>query len=103
MFATALIVFRETLEAALFVGIVAAATRGLAGRARWLASGVGAGVLGAVALAAGADKVYPISGATGQGMDKLLDAVIAHLPAATVTERPVGAQEEADETPWSPL
>src|SRR2546430_2285075 len=32
MFATALIVFRETLEAALFVGIVAAATRQLAGR-----------------------------------------------------------------------
>jgi GTP-binding protein len=53
--------------------------------------------------AAGADKVYPISGATGAGMDKLLDAVIAHLPAATVTERPEGAQEETDETPWSPL
>jgi GTP-binding protein len=53
--------------------------------------------------AAGADKVFPISGMTGKGMDKLLDAVIAHLPAATVTERPDGAQEEVDETPWSPL
>ena len=53
--------------------------------------------------AAGAKAVYPISGATGQGMDKLLNAVISHLPAATVTERPVGAQEELDETPWSPL
>lgn len=51
MFATALIVFRESLEAALFVGIVAAATQGLAGRARWLNAGVGAGALGAVALA----------------------------------------------------
>jgi len=53
--------------------------------------------------AAGAKKVYPISGATGQGMDKLLDAVIAHLPAATVTERPDGEQEQADEKPWSPI
>lgn len=51
MFATALIVFRESLEAALFVGIVAAATRGLSGRARWLSAGVGAGAIGAVALA----------------------------------------------------
>lgn len=51
MFATALIVFRESLEAALFVGIVAAATRGLDGRARWLSAGVAAGALGAVALA----------------------------------------------------
>jgi high-affinity iron transporter len=68
MFATALIVFRETLEAALFVGIVAAATRGLAGRARWLASGVGAGVLGAVALAAGADKISVLADGIGQDL-----------------------------------
>ena len=53
--------------------------------------------------AAGAKHVYPISGATGKGMDKLLDAVISHLPAATVTERPLGAQEEVDDTPWSPI
>lgn len=51
LFSTALIVFRESLEAALFVGIVAAATRGLEGRARWLGAGVGAGALGAIALA----------------------------------------------------
>lgn len=53
--------------------------------------------------AAGADRVFPISGATGKGMDKLLDAVIEFLPAATVTERPTGEREEADDTPWSPL
>lgn len=51
MFAAALIVFRESLEAALFVGIVAAATRGLAGRERWLATGVATGALGALLLA----------------------------------------------------
>ena len=53
--------------------------------------------------AAGANKVYPISGATGAGMDRLLDAVIEHLPAATVTERPTGAQEELGVADWSPL
>ena len=55
---------------------------------------------------AGADEVFPISGATGEGIDKLLDAVIAHLPARTVTEHPQGEVEEADETEggsWSPL
>jgi GTP-binding protein len=53
--------------------------------------------------AAGAKKVFPISGATGKGIDKLLDAVISHLPAATVTERPTGEREETDDTPWSPI
>ncbi|MBA3054715.1 MAG: GTPase ObgE [Sphingomonadales bacterium] len=52
---------------------------------------------------AGASHVFPISGATGAGMDALLDAVIGHLPAATATERPQGEREEADETPWSPI
>lgn len=54
-------------------------------------------------LEAGADEVFPISGATGAGLDALLDAVIGYLPAATVTERPVGEQEEAEDKPWSPL
>ncbi len=54
--------------------------------------------------AAGAKRVFPISGATGKGMDKLLDAVIGYLPSATMTERPVGEREDADEEkPWSPL
>ena len=54
-------------------------------------------------IGAGADRVFSISGATGEGMDALLDAVISYLPAATVTERPTGAQEVADEKAWSPL
>ncbi|MFC0588386.1 GTPase ObgE [Novosphingobium aquiterrae] len=53
--------------------------------------------------AAGADKIYPISGATGKGMTALLNAVTTFLPAATGTERPAGEQEEGDDTPWSPV
>ena len=54
-------------------------------------------------MAAGAARVFPISGATGAGIDALLNAVIAFLPAATVTERPKGEREEADDKPWSPV
>ncbi|MEP6998714.1 MAG: FTR1 family protein [Betaproteobacteria bacterium] len=51
MFATAVIVFREVLEAALIVSIVLAATRGIAGRGRWIGSGIIAGVAGALVIA----------------------------------------------------
>ncbi|BEV01626.1 GTPase ObgE [Novosphingobium olei] len=55
-------------------------------------------------LAAGADEVFPISGATGRGIEALLDAVLDYLPAATVTERPDGeVEEEEDRKPWSPI
>jgi len=52
MFSSAIIVFRETLEAALLIGIIAAATRSIAGRSRWLAGGVIAGAAGAGIVAA---------------------------------------------------
>jgi len=47
----AILVFRETLEAALVVTVVFAATRGVPGRGRWISAGIAAGVLGAVAVA----------------------------------------------------
>jgi high-affinity iron transporter len=47
MLATAIVVFRETLEAALIVGIVLAASAGVAGNRRWVGLGVLGGVLGA--------------------------------------------------------
>ena len=56
--------------------------------------------------AAGATQVFPISGATGAGVPRLMDAVIAHLPARTATEtKTVEAEEEpaADGSDWSPL
>ena len=45
MFAAAIIVFREVLEASLVVGIIAAATRPIAGRLLWIALGIGAGAV----------------------------------------------------------
>jgi high-affinity iron transporter len=68
MFSATLIVFRESLEAALFVGIVAAATRGLIGRTRWLSAGVGVGVLGAVILALMAEQMSAWFDGIGQDL-----------------------------------
>lgn len=66
MFATVLIVFRETLEAALFIGIIAASTRGLFRRARWLSAGVLAGSIGAVAMALAMGKISTWGEGLGQ-------------------------------------
>lgn len=68
MFAAGLIVFRESLEAALFIGIVAAATQHLAGRSRWLSGGVAAGALGAVMLAVLAGHISSWAGGIGQDL-----------------------------------
>jgi len=66
MFASALIVFRETLEAALLIGIVAAATRGLPGRLAWLAAGIAGGLAGSVVVALGADGIAQAVHGAGQ-------------------------------------
>lgn len=51
MLASLVIVFREVFEAGLIVGIVLAATQGVAGRGAWIAGGIAAGVAGASVLA----------------------------------------------------
>ena len=55
-------------------------------------------------LDAGADEVFAVSGATGQGIEHLLDAVLRYLPNQTSTETKAGEEESADEAkPWSPI
>jgi high-affinity iron transporter len=52
MFVSLIIVFREAMEAGLIVGIVLAATEGVARRGRWVAGGIAVGVAGASLVAA---------------------------------------------------
>lgn len=66
MLASLVIVFREVFEAGLIVGIVLAATQGIAGRGAWLAGGIGAGVLGAALLACFAGAVGNALAGAGQ-------------------------------------
>ena len=51
MFAAAAITFRETIEAALVVGVLAALTRGLDRRGAWISLGILAGLAASVAMA----------------------------------------------------
>ncbi len=66
MLATLLLVFREVLEAALIVSIVAAATRGVARRGAWIGGGIALGVLGACLVALFANGIADAMSGMGQ-------------------------------------
>mgnify|MGYP002528899316 FL=1 len=55
---------------------------------------------------AGAERVFSISGATGAGLEALLDAVLTYLPDRTSTATKAAEIEDteaADQIVWSPL
>jgi high-affinity iron transporter len=79
MFGTIVIVFREVLEAALIIGIVAAATRGIAGRSRWLGAGLGLGLVGSGLVAAGTGVIAQLADGVGQ---ELFNAAILGIAVA---------------------
>ena len=73
MLATAIIVFREVLEAALVIAIVLGASRGISRRGWWVSAGIAMGVFGAGLVALFADVIAEAFSGTGQA---LLDAAI---------------------------
>ena len=66
MLVSMIIVFREVMEAGLIVGIVLAATEGVAGRGLWVAGGIAAGVAGASLVAAFAAVLFNMFEGAGQ-------------------------------------
>jgi len=66
MLAVAVIIFREVLEAALVVGIVLAASRGVPGRGKWVTGGIGCGVLIALTVAGFTDEIANAVDGIGQ-------------------------------------
>ena len=66
MLSAAIIVFREALEAALIIGIVAAATRDLRARNSWLLVGVGAGIGGSLVVALLTGQIAELAAGAGQ-------------------------------------
>jgi high-affinity iron transporter len=77
MFGTAVIVFREVLEAALIIGIVAAATRDVPNSRRWTSAGVILGLLGAMILAGFTDKISELASGMGQELFNALILITA--------------------------
>jgi len=73
MLGTAIIIFREVLEAALIIGILAAATRTISGTRRWLAAGVIVGLIGSALVAASTDAIGELANGIGQ---ELFNAIV---------------------------
>lgn len=79
MLATAVIVFRETLEAALIISIVLAATRGIENRSTWIGGGVVAGLLGALLIAGAAGTIANAFEGMGQELFNAAVLLVAAL------------------------
>ena len=76
MVAALIIVFREILEAGLIVGIVLAATRGVAASRFWIAGGIAVGVLGSLVVAGFIEVITAAFSGMGQ---ELLNATILSI------------------------
>ena len=80
MFSIALVVFREVFEISLIVGVLMAATKGLAKRTQWVGIGILLGIVGAALIAFFADTIS--QAAQGMGQEMLNAAIL--LVAATL-------------------
>jgi len=66
MLPTAIVVFREILEASLILSIIMAVTRGVPGRGLWVSAGAGLGLVGAGLTALFADAIANAVSGVGQ-------------------------------------
>lgn len=82
MFGATIIAFREVLEAALVIGIIAAATRNIPGRSRWLLAGVVFGLVGSAGIAVGTEAIARMASGIGQELFNALVLSIAVLMLA---------------------
>jgi high-affinity iron transporter len=94
MLGALIIVFREVMEAGLIVGIVLAATRGIAGRGWWVSLGILAGVLGASLVAAFAGAISNAFAGSGQ---ELLNAAVLIVAVVSLTWHNVWMAEHGRE------
>jgi len=82
MFGTAIIVFREVLEASIIFGILAAATRGVPHSMRWLGAGLVAGLAGSGLVAGFTDVIGSLADGIGQEIFNAIVLGIAVLMLA---------------------
>jgi high-affinity iron transporter len=79
MFSTAILVFREVLEAALIIGLVGVATREVPNRFKWISVGILGGIIGAIVIALMADVINAAASGLGQ---ELMNAIILFAAVA---------------------
>jgi high-affinity iron transporter len=83
MLGSAIIVFREVLEAALVIGIIAVTTRSLRSRNFWLSVGVMAGLAGSALVALFTGQIADLAQGMGQELFNAIILSIAALMLAT--------------------
>lgn len=66
MFQIAIIVFREILEVSLVIGILAAATKDIKGRDKWIYGGLALGILGSIIVASFTSSISELFNGSGQ-------------------------------------
>ncbi len=100
MFSSLIIVFREVLEAALVIGIVCAATRGVRYRGVTVFAGIFVGVLGAAIVAWFADSLVDLAEGMGQELFNamVLAVVVVMLAWHTIWMSHHGAQMTIEAT-----
>jgi high-affinity iron transporter len=116
MFATMIILFREVLEASLIIAIVLGASRGIAGRVRYVASGIGIGLFGASIVAIMANVASSFFLDDGQAILNaviLLSAVVmltwhnvwmsAHSRLLSTEIKEVGSSVQSEKRPMTAL
>lgn len=116
MLASAVVMFREVLEASLIIAIVLGASRGIAGRGRWVAVGVALGLAGASVVAMLANVASSEFSGNGQALFNvaiLLGAVSmltwhnvwmsAHGQALAAEVKAVGSDVQAGLRPMTAL
>lgn len=81
MLAALIIVFRESMEAGLVIGIVLAATRGVTGRSLWVAAGILGGLIGACIVAFFAKALSAAMAGMGQ---ELFNALILSIAVVSL-------------------
>ncbi|HKI74797.1 MAG TPA: FTR1 family protein [Pseudomonadales bacterium] len=94
MLGTAVIVFREVLEASLIVAIVLGASRGIPKRGQWVAGGILIGVAGAGVVAAFAGELAQSLSGNGQA---IFNAIILSLAVAMLAWHNIWMQRHGKE------
>ena len=81
MLSSAIVIFRETVEIALIVGIVLAATRGLSNRMPWILSGLALGAAGAGIVAMFVERISNMAEGMGQ---EFFNAIVLSAAALVI-------------------